>query len=532
MVERGMTRRRFLGGATLAVAGLRVGRPVLAAPASAPASTATVEVLLKEPIGTIAPELYGHFAEHIGGVIYDGIWVGEDSAVANIGGIRKAMVDWMGRLRPAVIRWPGGCFADRYHWRDGLGPRAKRPRRYGRWNDVTEPNHFGTHEFLRFCRLVGAEPYLAANVGTGSAEEFQQWVEYCNAPADSTTLAAERAGNGSPEPFRVRYWGVGNESWGCGGRFTPEDYCTQYRRFTSWVPGYGVPLYLVASGPSSNDTNWTGRFFQKWAESNRAPLQGWSPHYYCGTAGEALTFSTDQWYELLARADEMQKLITDQWAVMGQFETKHQVRLVIDEWGAWHKPGTEINKRHLFEQQSCLRDALVAALTLDTFTRHADKVAMGNIAQLVNNLQSLFLCDGDKFVATPNFHVFEMYKPHQGATAVRTQIEAPTVAFGAGNERRQVFGLAGSASVREQSLTLTLVHAHISDTTTARIQIRGGSVRAARRTVLTHAAPSAHNTFERPDELVPRSEDARIAGSSFTVELPPKSITRWDMVLG
>ena len=237
----------------------------------------SVNVLLDESTGTIKPALYGQFAEHLGGVIYDGIWVGPDSKVPNIGGIRRALVEHVRRLGRVVVRWPGGCFADAYHWRDGIGPRAKRPRRFGRWREETESNQFGTHEFLRFCRLCDVEPYVAANVGTGSAEEFQRWVEYCNAPPGKTTLADERVANGDREPFRVRYWGVGNESWGCGGKFTPEDYCTQYRKFTEWVPDYGVHPYLIASGPNGNDLNWTRRFFQKWKDYARAPSAGGRP---------------------------------------------------------------------------------------------------------------------------------------------------------------------------------------------------------------------------------------------------------------
>ncbi len=399
----------------------------------------SVNVLLDESTGTIKPALYGQFAEHLGGVIYDGIWVGPDSKVPNIGGIRRALVEHVRRLGRVVVRWPGGCFADAYHWRDGIGPRAKRPRRFGRWREDTESNQFGTHEFLRFCRLCDVEPYFAANVGTGSAEEFQQWVEYCNAPAGKTTLADERVANGDREPFRVRYWGVGNESWGCGGKFTPEDYCTQYRKFTEWLPDYGVHPYLIASGPNGNDLNWTRRFFQKWKDYARAPLNGWAAHYYCGTTGHALKFSRDQWYEMLEKANRMERLITDQWAALSEFDPSHRVKLIIDEWGCWHPPGTEINPRHLLEQQCCLRDALCAALTLDTFNRHADKIDMANVAQLVNNLHTLFFADGDKFVATPNFYVFEMYKAHHAAKGVRLDVQAPAISFrAAGGKRRDL----------------------------------------------------------------------------------------------
>jgi alpha-N-arabinofuranosidase len=492
----------------------------------------SVIVLLDEPIGTIHPTLYGQFTEHLGGVIYDGIWVGPDSKIPNVDGIRRSLIEHVRRLGRVVVRWPGGCFADKYHWRDGIGPRDKRPRRFGRWREETEPNHFGTREFMRFCRLCGVQPYFAANVGTGSAEEFQEWVEYCNAPAGRTTLADKRVSNGDREPFGVRYWGVGNESWGCGGKFTPEDYCTEYRRFTEWVPHYGVPLYLVAAGPEGNNLDWTRRFFKKWTDFARAPLHGWAPHYYCGTTGHALKFSTDQWYEMLDKGNQMEKLITDQWAVMKEFDPEHKVKLVVDEWGCWHPAGTEINRRHLFEQMSTLRDALVAALTLDTFNRHAEKVHMANVAQLVNNLHSLFLADGDRFVATPNFHVFEMYRPHQGARAVRLDVQAPEVAFRAGGQERRLFRIAGSASRGGEGLTVTLVHSHASEPAEVAIRLRGGSADRVRQTVLTHRTLNAHNTFDRPAEVVPKASETELRGATLHCVLAPASVTRLDVRLG
>jgi alpha-N-arabinofuranosidase len=500
--------------------------------AVAAGDAATVDVLLDEPIGTIRPAVYGQFAEHIGGVIYDGIWVGPDSKIANIDGIRRTLVEHVRRLGRVVVRWPGGCFADGYHWRDGIGLREKRPRRFGRWREETESNQFGTHEFLRFCRLADVEPYLAANVGTGSAEEFQEWVEYCNAPAGKTSLADERVANGDRDSFGVRYWGVGNESWGCGGKFTPEDYCREYRKFTEWVPSHGVPLYLIAAGPNRNDLDWTRRFFARWADYARAPIQGWAPHYYCGTTGHALNFSTDQWYEMLHKANQMERLISDQWAALGEFDKPHKIRLIIDEWGAWHPAGTEINPRHLYEQMGCLRDAMVAALTLDTFNRHAEKVDMANIAQLVNNLQSLFLADGDRFVATPNFHVFEMYRPHQGARSVRVETQAPEVSFRAGGREQRLFRVAGSASLfNDRALTLTLVHTHASEPAEVAVQLRNGSAESVRRTVLTHERLNAHNTFDRPEEVTPRSSDTDLRGATLRCVLPAASVTRFDIRL-
>jgi alpha-N-arabinofuranosidase len=501
--------------------------------AGAGASDLSVTVLLDEPIGKIRPSLYGQFTEHIGGVIYDGIWVGTDSKVPNIGGIRKELVEHVRQLGKVVIRWPGGCFADRYHWRDGIGPAASRPRRFGRWSEVTEPNSFGTHEFIRFCRLCEAEPYFAANVGTGSPEEFQQWVEYCNAPIGSTTLADERAANGDHEPLRVRYWGVGNESWGCGGKFTPEDYCREYRKFTEWLPTYGLKPYLIAAGPNSNDVEWTRRFFAKWADYAKAPINGWAPHYYCGTTGHALKFSTDQWYEQLFKANEMEKLIRDQWEALGEFDREHKIKLVVDEWGCWHPPGTEINKKHLFEQMGTLRDALVAALTLDTFNRHAEKVDMANVAQLVSNLHSLFLADGDKFVATPSFHVFAMYRPHHEATGVRVDVQAPDVTFQSGGHAERIFRVAGSASRSDRrNLTLTLVHTHAGEPAEVAIRLRGGSAASVKKTTLTHKELNAHNTFEHPAVVVSTREATDLRGQELRCVLAPASVTRLDVSLG
>lgn len=523
-------RRGFLGAAGamgLAAAGLPRARAK-----AATAAGATVDVLLDEPIGRIRPEIYSHFTEHIGGVIYDGIWVGPDSKVENVGGIRKKLVDHMHRLGKVAIRWPGGCFADIYHWRDGIGPVEKRPRRFGRWKEVTEPNTFGTREFMQFCRLCGDEPYFAANVGAGDPTEFQHWVEYCNAPAGATTLADERVANGDRDPFKVAYWGVGNESWGCGGKFTPEDYCKEYRRFTEWVPEYGVKLYLTAAGPNSNDLDWTRRFFAKWVDGARAPLHAFAAHYYCGTTGHALKFSVDQWYEMLHKGNYMDQLIRDQWAAMGEFDRERKVKLIVDEWGCWHPAGTEIHPNHLFEQMGCLRDALVAGLTLDVFNRHADKVDMANVAQLINNIHSLFLADGDRFVCTPNFHVFEMYRPHHGATSVRVEAQAPAVPFQVGGRAESIFRVAGSASKAEgKAVTITLVHSHASEPVEVEVRLKGAEAASVRKVVLTHKELNAHNTFESPDVVAPVASATDLKGGAFRVVLDPASVTRLDVML-
>jgi alpha-N-arabinofuranosidase len=537
-----ITRRRFIqqaavGGMTICSAGY----------ASAAASENKIEILLDEPIGTISADLYGHFTEHIGGVIYDGIWVGQDSPIPNQGGIRTALIDHMKRLKPSVVRWPGGCFADSYNWRDGVGPRAQRPRRTNFWiNDgflqsapdgpaKYEPNQFGTNEFVHFCRLIGAQPYLAANLRSNTARDFYEWVEYCNAPAPQATLADQRAANGDPEPFRVRFWGVGNESWGCGGNFTPEEYATEFRRFTAWVPRYGVPLAFIGSGPNGGDLDWTRRFFARLTERDRGLLNlvyGWALHYYCGTAGkgDAIDFTVNDWYELLGKAVRMETLIKDHWAAMGEVDRRHHVKLIVDEWGAWHHAGTEVARTHLFGQTSTLRDALVAGLTLDIFNRHADKVAMANVAQLINNLHSLFLAREDKFVATPNFHVFEMYAAHHHGESLRTVFSVPQAASGP-RGGQALPSLAGSASRHDRQVVLTVVNSHASEPIETEISVRGASIQSAAGIVLTADDIHAHNTFDQPHTVVPRELQVGGQGPVLRQTFPPASITRLTLSL-
>ncbi|MDI9430369.1 MAG: alpha-L-arabinofuranosidase C-terminal domain-containing protein [Planctomycetota bacterium] len=512
-------------------------------PLHAAGSRCKIDVLLNEPIGAISPDIFGHFAEHIGGVIYDGIWVGEESAIPNYAGVRKALVDCMRRLRPSVVRWPGGCFADSYNWRDGVGPRHQRPSRANFWINTGflqgvpdgpakyEPNHFGTDEFITFCRLIDAEPYLAANVRGLSARDFHEWVEYCNAPAGATTLARQREAHGFRDPFRVRFWGVGNESWGCGGDFTPQEYATEFRRFTSWVPHFDVAPSFIAAGPNSWDESWTRGFFEALTRRGKGYLNrvyGWGLHYYCGTAGKgALDFGPDDWYELLRKGAAMDRLIRNHWTAMGEFDADHRVKLAIDEWGTWHPAGTEVHRTHLFGQTSTLRDALVAALTLDIFNRHADKVVMANIAQLVNNLQSLFLAHEDQFITTPNYHVFEMYAAHQKGQSVRTEFSAPDIHQGDG----ALSGLAGSASLHGKRLVLTVVNPSITETRETEILIPGATVREASVRTLSHHDIRAHNSFENPNVLIPLDGRTRITGSDLIYAFPPASAVRLTLDL-
>lgn len=517
-----------------------------------------IEILLNEPIGRIAPEIYGHFAEHLGGVVYGGIWVGEDSRVPNVGGIRKSLIDALQRVKPSVVRWPGGCFADSYNWRDGVGPKSQRPRRTNFWRDAGEwpkdvpdgpwnydTNQFGTNEFMRFCKLVGAQPYVAANVRSLTARDFYEWVEYCNSPAGTTTLADLRAAGGEREPFKVRYWGVGNESWGCGGNFTPEEYAAEYRRFTEWVPKYGMDPAFISAGPNGGDLDWTRRFFTKMNERRAlGRMWGWAMHHYSWNVsggrtndwrqgkGDALKYPVDEWYELLREADRIESLITDHWSVMSETDREHRVKLVVDEWGAWYRPGTEVRNTHLLGQQSTMRDAVLAGLTLNTFNRHSDKVAMASVAQLINCLQSLFLADEDKFLTTPTFHVFEMYTAHQGAQSLKTVCSAPRPSYTRNGQPASIRGLSESASLSDRRLVLTVTNPDAVQARLAEIAIRGASAKAITATVLAAKDIHAHNSFAEPHSVQPMETTvATQSGGSFIHEFAPASVTRFEIAL-
>jgi len=491
-------------------------------------ANAKIDVYLEEIISPINRNIYGHFAEHLGNCIYGGIWVGEDSSIPNTNGIRDDVVEALKKLKPPVIRWPGGCFADYYHWRDGIGPRKNRPKRVNtHWGQVIEPNEFGTHEFIEFCRRIGAEPYICGNVGSGSPKEMRDWIEYCNFPGDST-LAQERVQNGHPEPFGVKYWGVGNENWGCGGNFEPEEYASVYRRFATFLFNFGKePIYLIACGPAGNDKEWTHRFFQKLGK--RVPIYGFAAHYYCGTAGTSTEYTVQQWYELLQKASAMEDLVIQQRAIMDIYDPKREIGLIVDEWGTWHPP---TQGYPLLWQQNTLRDALVAALTLDIFNRHADKVVMANIAQTVNVLQSMILTEEEKMLTTPTYHVYEMYSPHQNAEVLRTSFSADSISFKVEGEERRIFRISGSASLKNNKLFLTVVHTHVNEPIEVLINLYGGKAKEGKVRILTHQDIHAHNTFDFPNNVVPKDdEEIFIEGSSIHYTFKPASVTAISITL-
>ena len=458
--------------------------------------------------GTISPLIYGHFSEHIGGVFYDGLWVGEDSPIDNIRGFRKALVESFRKIHPAVLRWPGGCFAETYDWRDGIGPRAERPERINWWYSLdhrTESNAVGTHEFVDFCRMVGAEPYIAANMTSTTPLHIRNWIEYCNAPEGLTTLARERGENGSPAPFGVQYWGIGNENWGGGGQMSPEMYAREYMRYTTVCNSLDRGnLKFIMCGPNGHDVEWTRRIMKEWrtVQMHEAPSWGMSAHYYCGTAGWPQDYTEDQWDQQLFQADYMRRILEDHRAAMDEFDPDRRLGLVIDEWGCWHKDGSGPSKGYnLFEQQSSMREAVVAAMTLNQFNNHCDTVAMANIAQLCNNLHSLYLAGGENFVETPNYHVYDLFKAHQGGKQIATSVNCET------RERegfRPMETLSVSASEKDGRVTITFANLDLLETQSVRITTVGGSLRGlARVATLRHNDPHTCNTFENPWSVVP-----------------------------
>ena len=552
-----MDRRDFLRTGTLA------GAALLYKPSAtlAAAPDATIEILLDEPLGTISPLIYSHFTEELGAVIYDGVWVGEKSKVANTQGIRTALLEKMRQIKAPAIRWPGGCFADSYDWRDGIGPKEKRPRRTDFWVDDPDskgtpplgpmnfdPNQFGTDEFVRFCKLSGAEPYLAANVRSLNAYAFDQWVEYCNAPAGSTTYADMRAASGSRAPYNIKYWGVGNESWGCGGSFTPDEYAAEYRRYTAWVPSYGVALKLIASGPNQDDIAWTQGFFENVFGRRRIPAPfGWSMHYYTDLP-QALSFQAQEVYPGYSRADRMEKIINDHWTTMGAFDREHRVKLIVDEYGPWYRfSNSKLDPTHVLGQQLTVRDAMMTALTLDIFNRNPEKVAMAACAQLINCIDSLFLSHEDHFITTPVFHVFDMYKDHMGGEGVRVAFVAPAITYSQAEVKRalspvgdesvpaeaqtrdtQLWGLNGSASRMGKTLTLTVVNPHLTDARETQIMLRGGAVASVATAVVLGGGQDVHthNTFAEPNNVQTKTSSATVSGSTVSFTFPPSSVVK------
>ncbi len=503
---------------------------MLGATLSLPAQKeATITVQADKGTDIIPKEIYGQFAEHLGSCIYGGIWVGENSDIPNIKGYRTDVFNALKALQVPVMRWPGGCFADEYHWMDGIGPRDQRPKMVNNnWGGTVEDNSFGTHEFLNLCEMLGCEPYVSGNVGSGTVEELAKWVEYMTSEGDSP-MANLRRKNGRDKAWKVKYLGVGNESWGCGGSMYPEYYSDLYRRYATYCRNYdGNQLFKVASGASDYDYKWT-RVLMERAGSM---MNGISLHYYTvtgwvGSKGSATQFTPDDYYWTMGKCREIEDVLKKHIAIMDELDPKNNVTLLLDEWGTWWDVEPNTIPGHLF-QQNTLRDAFVASLSLDIFHKYTRRLKMCNIAQVVNVLQSMILTDGPRMVLTPTYHVFRMYKVHQDATYLPVDIQCDTMQV----RDNRTLPLVSATASKDRNGKIHLSISNI-DTENAReltIRLNGAQTKGVTGEILTAAHINDYNSFDKPETVVPRPfKDARIRKGVLTLTMPAKSIVTLEL---
>ena len=465
----------------------------------------------------ISKNIYGHFSEHLGRCIYQGLYVGEDSPIPNVKGMRTDVVQALKKIGVPVLRWPGGCFADEYHWEDGIGPKETRKRMVNtNWGGVVEDNSFGTHEFLELCSQIGCEPYINANVGSGTVREMAEWVEYLNSEGDSTVVK-KRWANGRKDPWGVKFWGVGNENWGCGGNMRPEYYADEFRRYQTYCRNYGDnKLCRIACGPNVDDYNWTAVMMERAGEY----MDALTLHYYTVPGpwrdkGSATEFNEEDYARTLRLALRMEELVSNHLQIMNRYDPKHRVGLIVDEWGTWFnvEPGT--NPGFLY-QQNTMRDAQVAALTLNIFNAHADRIVMANLAQTVNVLQSVILTEGDKMVLTPTYHVFDLYKAHQEGTLVPVHVDADDSAEG-------VKRVSASASLKGDVLTVTLANTSATESCEVPISLCGTKPAKAEGRVLAGEMHAKNDFSASPVAIAPLTS-ITLSSDEVRVTLPACSV--------
>ena len=473
---------------------------------------------------TINKNIYGHFSEHLGRCIYDGIWIGEDSEIPNTRGIRNDVVEALRRIKIPVLRWPGGCFADEYHWKDGIGPREQRPGMINtHWGMVKETNAFGTHEFLDLCEQLECEAYVAGNVGSGTVEEMQDWVEYMTSDTDSE-MANLRRMNGRDKPWRVKYFGVGNENWGCGGNMSPEYYADLYNRFQTYVRSYsGNRIVKIACGPGSENYPWMTTVMER---SHRRMNAISLHHYVRGTGnwtkkGSATQFGESDWFALMKNTLTIYPLLEGNIEIMDQFDPRGRIGLFVDEWGTWWDTESGTNPSFLY-QQNTLRDAVSAGIFLNAFNNYCDRVKMANIAQTVNVLQATILTEGGKMIVTPTYHVFEMYTVHHDATMLPFELECSNYQF----EDEEIPSIDVSAS-KDASGKIHLTLCNLNPTKSAELvcELQGTRPSSVTGRVLTADTLNAHNTFDKPEAVRPDAFDKfDFEDNILTATLPPKSV--------
>lgn len=472
---------------------------------------------------TISRHIYGHFAEHLGRCIYDGIWVGENSKIPNTRGIRNDVIEALKALRIPNLRWPGGCFADTYHWRDGIGAKETRPPMVNfHWGKVVEDNSFGTHEFLDLCEQLGCEAYISANVGSGTVREMSEWLEYITSDKD-VPLADLRKKNGRNEPWRIKFWGIGNESWGCGGNMLPEYYADLYGQFAAYCINYhNKDMVIVACGASDSDYNWTDVVMKK----RQWMLDSLSLHYYTVPGGweskhPAVGFDEQSYFEALQKGLRIEEILREHIAVMDKYDPEKRVGLMVDEWGIWCAVEKGTNPSFLYQQNS-MRDALLAAATLNIFNRYCERVKMANIAQTVNVLQAMILTENEKMVLTPTYHVFEMYKVHQDAVLLPVIMACSDYSF----DEKKIPALNVSASRdKNGNIHITINNLHPAQPQEIVCELRGKIIKDVTGRILTAKAFNTCNTFDDPGAVVPQKfENIRYKDNIITLTLSPFTV--------
>ncbi len=474
----------------------------------------------------INKNIYGHFAEHLGNCIYNGFYVGDSNkTIPNTNGVRNDIIAALKKLKVGTLRWPGGCFADTYQWKDGIGPKNKRPSIVNRWwGGVTEDNSFGTHDFLDMCKAIGCDPYLAANVGSGTVQNFIDWMEYVNYKPGSSPMAILREKNGQKQPWDVKIWGVGNEAWGCGGNMKPDYYANIYRQYATFMTDWinNDSLFRVASGANVDDYNWTETLMR---EIPLNMLEGVALHHYSfvkwSDKGSATDYSEEQYFTTMKTALKMEELVTKHSVIMDKYDPKKKIALVVDEWGGWYnvEPGT--NPGFLY-QQNTMRDAMIAGVTLNIFHNHCERVRMANLAQAVNVLQSVILTSKEKMILTPTYHVMEMYNVHQDATMIPVKIISNDYNFGT----EKLPAVSVSASKDKSGVThISLVNIDASKSQDITINVNGGKYTAVSGRIITSKKLQDFNSFNEPNKIQPvEFKDAKLSGNSLQVKLPPFSV--------
>ena len=483
-------------------------------------STSTVSIHPGVTYGTINPDIYGHFIEHLGKCVYEGLWVGTDSSIPNTDGVRNDTVEALAKISAPVIRWPGGCFADMYHWEDGIGPRENRPVRPNLWWDGTDCNQYGTAEFLHTCKRIGAEPYICLNVGTGSPQEAAAWMEYCNYPED-TDYTRKRAEDGHAEPWNVKYWAVGNENWGCGGHYTARDYAKEYRRYACFLRRMDGSAHLVACGHTPRD--WNTDLLDE-LKHNLGMVHSISIHRYLHS-GAGKGFSNNEYWKLMHDVGIMEEDIVAAAGAIDAFgrDADHRIGVTLDEWGVWHPEAVVANG---IQQSNTLRDGIFAASSFNMFHKHAASLIMTNLAQTINVLQCLIMTEGEKMSLTPTYHVYDLYQPHMNAEALATDVTGSTAAVTIFDDEKTVPEVDASASrAADGTITVSVVNRSLTDAVTTDITADGIAFTSASAKTLTGPAADAENLpGEEPTVLI-RDMNCDIREGRIICNLPPMSVT-------